>query len=422
MKKVLIITYYWPPTSGSGVQRWLKFAKYLPQFGYQPIIYTPENPAYPLRDESLLKDISPDTIILKQPIKEAYGLIRPPSKNSKGDLPNVNNDTVVAKFKSWIRGNLFIPDPKISWVKPSIQFLKNYLTNNPVDTVITTGPPHSMHLIGLGLKQNLNIKWVADFRDPWSQFGDLLDKLHVSKTNRKKYAEQEQSVLENCDIVLSTSRHMHQRLQPFDHSKHRVITNGYDHEDFASFQDRSPEGGLKIYHAGLLNHERHPISFWNALDNLSLQYPDLCLHLVGSDTGEVTPYIQGLSNLASRFLYEAHKTHSEVVKEYETSNILLLLVNNSENSNACIPGKTFEYLATGKPIICFAPKGSEVFSALQDPRHLLLNYSDSTAHIEDRLKGYFNYLSNDMQPSMKDKSYSRRSLTSNLVDLLEEIQ
>lgn len=418
MEKVLIITYYWPPTSGSGVQRWLKFAKYLPDYGYTPVIYTPENPAYPLRDEGLLSDIHPDAIILKHPIKEAYGLLSPPKGGGTKTVQSASNDSIVSKAKSWVRGNLFIPDPKVSWVKPSINYLAEYITKHRIEKIITTGPPHSMHLIGLGLKRKLSLSWYADFRDPWSQFGDLLDKYYVTKSNRKKYEQLEKQVLDECDYVLTTSKYMDERLMPFDKSKMKVITNGYDEDDFSSFRDKSSVGELTIYHAGMLYEERNPLSFWQALDDLCKEFSSVRLHMVGVDSGNVITGIKQLSNLSEKFIFESFKNHKEVVADYEQTNILLLLVNNSENSKACIPGKTFEYLATGKPIICIAPEGAEVAEALYNNNNLILSYTEEVEIVTEKLKAFFEYVKRAEVSSTDHHRYKRKNLTKDLADIL----
>lgn len=418
MEKILIITYYWPPTSGSGVQRWLKFAKYLPDKGYTPVIYTPENPTYPLRDTGLLKDIHPDTIIVKQPIKEAYGLLSPPKDNTKNNVQSASNDSATARIKSWVRGNIFIPDPKVSWVKPSVNFLTEYVLEHKIKKIITTGPPHSMHLIGLGLKRELSLTWYADFRDPWSQFGDLLDKYYVTKSNRKKYERMEKEVLDECDYVLTTSKYMDERLMPFDKSKMQVITNGFDEDDFLSFSNKAVRDDLSIYHAGMLYEERNPQSFWMALDDLCADFDRLHLHMVGVDSGNVVHDIKRLESLSTRFDFESFKDHKAVIRDYEKANILLLLVNNSENSKACIPGKTFEYLATGKPIICIAPEDAEVADALYNENNLILSYSDDREVMYKKLKSFFVHVQQAQEKKSDHKHYSRKFLTSRLADLL----
>ncbi|NBP67544.1 MAG: glycosyl transferase, partial [Cytophagia bacterium] len=196
-KRVMVITYYWPPSGGSGVQRWLKFVKYLPQYGWQPYVFTPENPAFDLKDESLLKDIPSEAEVLHFPIWEPYGLF---NKLSGGGVKvNANSapqaDSWFKKISIWIRGNFFIPDPRVFWVRPSVNFLDDFLREKRIRHIITTGPPHSVHLIGLGLKKrNPSLKWTADFRDPWSEWG-FLDTLKLSKLARKRHQQLEKKVL-----------------------------------------------------------------------------------------------------------------------------------------------------------------------------------------------------------------------------------
>ena len=175
-KKLLIITYYWPPAGGPGVQRWLKFVNYLPEFNIQQIVYIPENPTYPIIDKGLESEVSEKAIILKNKITEPYGFASFFGKNktkkiSSGIIPNQRKQSFLEKILLWVRGNLFIPDARFLWVKPSVKYLKKYIEENNIDTIVTSGPPHSLHLIGLQLKKDLNKTWFADSRDPCTTIG-----------------------------------------------------------------------------------------------------------------------------------------------------------------------------------------------------------------------------------------------------------
>ena len=200
MKKVLIITYYWPPSGGSGVQRWLKMSKYLPEAGWRPVVYTAENAEYPVEDPSLEKDISPDAIVIKRPIVEPYSAykkflgIKKDKKIKAGCLSTEEKSSFKENIARWIRGNLFIPDARCWWVRPSVKYLLSYLTNNPVDAVISTGPPHSMHLIGLKLREKTGLPWIADFRDPWTEI-DFYDELRLTRWADRKQRKMEREVL-----------------------------------------------------------------------------------------------------------------------------------------------------------------------------------------------------------------------------------
>jgi glycosyltransferase involved in cell wall biosynthesis len=233
-KKLLIITYYWPPAGGPGVQRWLKFVKYLPDYNIQPIVYIPENPTYPIIDTGLQSEVSESTIILKNKIFEPYGLASFFGKNktkkiSSGIIPNQKKQSFIEKTLLWVRGNLFIPDARFLWVKPSVNYLKKYIEENNIDTIVTSGPPHSLHLIGLQLKKELNIKWFADFRDPWTTIG-YHKALKLSSYAEKKHKALEKEVMNSCDTILVTSPTTKAEFKSITNRPIEVITNGYDVE------------------------------------------------------------------------------------------------------------------------------------------------------------------------------------------------
>lgn len=209
-KKLLIVTYYWPPAGGPGVQRWLKFVKYLPDFNVQPIVYIPENPTYPIIDNGLESEVSKQAIILKNKIVEPYGLASFFGKNktqkiSSGIIPHQKKQSFFERFLLWVRGNIFIPDARFLWVKPSVNYLKKYIEENNIDTIVTSGPPHSLHLIGLQLKKDLGVTWLADFRDPWTTIG-YHKALKLSSYAEKKHKALEREVLNSADTIIVTSK------------------------------------------------------------------------------------------------------------------------------------------------------------------------------------------------------------------------
>ena len=240
MKKVLIITYYWPPSGGAGVQRWLKFVKYMRQFGWEPVVYTAENPEIPVVDTSLEKEIPEGITVLKIPIWEPYSIYKKFIGRKKEDKINASflSETKKAglteKISVWIRGNFFIPDARRFWIKPSIKFLETYLSENKIDYVISSGPPHSMHLIALGLKRKFPLlKWLADFRDPWTNI-DFYEKLMLTPMADKKHHRLELSVIKSADCVLSIGSSMSEEFKEMykasggiNFSKFKVITNGF---------------------------------------------------------------------------------------------------------------------------------------------------------------------------------------------------
>ena len=232
MKKVLIITYYWPPAGGPGVQRWLKFVKYLGEFEIEPVVYVPENPSYPIIDKTFESEIPNGLKVIRKKIFEPYSIAGLFSKKntdtiSAGIIQAEENQTALQKAMLYIRGNFFIPDARKFWILPSVKFLKQELNEGKYDAIITTGPPHSLHLIGLQLKNKLNIKWIADFRDPWTQIG-YHEKLKLNAKSRRKHEELEKQVLNSADHIITTSFTTKEEFLFKTSKPVTVITNGYD--------------------------------------------------------------------------------------------------------------------------------------------------------------------------------------------------
>lgn len=422
-KKVLIITYYWPPSAGGGVQRWLKYVKHLPSYGWEPIVYTPDNPDYSLQDSSLLTDVADEVKVLKLKIWEPYGLLKIFGKSSKGtNTGQIQKNSFSKKVMSWVRGNLFVPDPRKFWVNPSVSFLTDYIQKHDIGTIVTTGPPHSMHLIGQKLKARLDINWIVDIRDPWSKF-DLLDHYYILPFRRSKYTRLEKIVLDSCDKVLATSPSMITQLVSFDSNKFQAITNGYDASDFRSASDLSDSNKCLIYHAGLISSFRNPTNLWEALNLIGGRAKGkasgLSVQLVGSIESSVIDTIQNLPSLYSKLKIEPYKSHEEVLVDYQKANILLLLVNNSDNARVNIPGKAFEYLASRKPIICVSQRGTDVWQILEQYDHVfLMEYKSPVEKIVEPLAHFLETV--EVGP-YDVQQYSRHALTGELVKVLEAL-
>ncbi|MEJ2006086.1 MAG: glycosyltransferase, partial [Cyclobacteriaceae bacterium] len=231
MKSVLIITYYWPPSGGSGVQRWLKFANYLTAMGWHPIIVTPENPQFELRDTSLEREVHPDIEVLKLPIWEPYQVF----DKIRGGEKHEQGHTSIAPWAKFIRGNFFLPDPRIFWKRPVLKFLSEFLKQREVDFIISTGPPHSMHLIARNLKKKFGIPWLADFRDPWGSW-DMLDEFRTTRLARSMHRSLERKVMNEADIVLTVSNTWAREMSDEFGREVEVITNGYDTRDFKNLE------------------------------------------------------------------------------------------------------------------------------------------------------------------------------------------
>jgi len=328
MKRVLIITYYWPPSGGSGVQRWLKFAKYLPGNDWQPVIYTPENPDFNIQDASLLKDIPESVEVVKQPIWEPYKYAQLFSRDKKANTgtsqkKTTKKETLSSKIPKWIRGNIFLPDPRVYWVKPSVRYLKQYLKESPVDIIISTGPPHSMHLIAQELKQQTNLPWIADFRDPFSKM-DVYDTYYMRDSSRRKNEAMEKAILTNCDLLLATSYSLPELLVDFDATKMRTITNGYDSADYNSQQEKHSDKYL-IFHAGTLNNVRDPSSLWKVLVKWSKERPKLYeqieIKLAGSVSADIKNEVQQNDLLRDKVHFLGYLSHDAIFKLYQEASL-----------------------------------------------------------------------------------------------------
>jgi glycosyltransferase involved in cell wall biosynthesis len=426
-KKILIITYYWPPAGGPGVQRWLKFVKYLPDFGIQPIVYIPENPTYPIVDENLVKEVSDRAIILKQKIFEPYQLASFLSKNktkkiSSGIIPNQKKQSLLDKTLLWIRGNLFIPDARVFWVKPSVAYLEKYILDNDIDTIITSGPPHSMHLIGLELKQKLDLKWFADFRDPWTTIG-YHKSLRLSRFAAKKHKALEHQVLNTADTIIVTSKTTKTEFQAITSKPISVITNGYDTEQV---EKQTLDTKFSLAHIGSFLSERNPLILWESLIELTNEIPDFKTHLeiklIGAVSQEVLETISqfGLKPYLNNLGYVSH---AEAIAHQRKSQVLLLIEINSEDTKSIIPGKLFEYMVSNRPIIAIGPKDSDFAEIITNTNTgVFFDYSEKVKLKSVILDFYNQFLEGKLQSNgVGLQNYSRRNLTKQLVELLKSL-
>ena len=423
-KKVLIITYYWPPAGGPGVQRWLKFVKYLPDFDIQPIVYIPENPTYPIVDVNLEKEVSDSAIILKRPIFEPYQLASFFSKNktkkiSSGIIPNRKKQTILDKTLLWIRGNLFIPDARVYWVKPSVLYLEKYILENNIDTIITSGPPHSLHLIGLSLKQKLNITWFADFRDPWTTIG-YHNSLRLSTRAARKHKALEYQVLNTADKIIVTSKSTKTEFEDITNKPITVITNGYDTELTAKV---NLDAKFSLAHIGSFLSERNPIILWECLIELLQEIPDFKTHLeiklLGAVSQEVLDTISQFNlNLYLKNL--GYVSHSEAVLHQKNSQVLLLIEINSEETKSIIPGKLFEYMVSNRPILAIGPTDSDFAEIIKETNTGVFFEYTEKMKLKSTILNYYNqFLQGNLQSyGVGLQKYSRKNLTGELAQLI----
>ena len=423
MKRALIITYYWPPAGGPGVQRWLKFVKYFREFGVEPIVYAPENPNYPLIDEKFASETPSDIEVLKQPINEPYRFAKlfskKKTKQMSSGIISKKEISAVEKLMLYVRGNFFIPDARVGWVKPSVKFLSKYIAENSVDVVITTGPPHSLHLIGMQLQKDLNVKWIADFRDPWTTI-HYHKSLRLNKASERKHKALEASVLKAADIITVTSPTTKKEFEMITETPIEVITNGYDISGKIDFEMDSK---FSISHIGSLLSERNPEILWKVLAEICKEDTsfknDLQLKFAGAVSDDVKQSLENFQ-LMENCEVLGYVSHSEALRLQHKSQILLLVEINSAETRAIIPGKLFEYLAAKRPIIALGPKESDIEGIINETKSgKFFSYWDDDELKTEILQLYKDFKNGELKIASEGiEKYSRRELTRQMASLI----
>lgn len=417
--KVLIITYYWPPAGGSGVQRWLKFVKYLQRFHIEPIVYTVDNANYPKEDDSLAAEIPEGIKILKTPIWEPTDLLFWKKKHQAKGVSNVSNGGIL----SFVRGNFFIPDPKVFWVKSSVKFLDSYLKEHSIKTIISTGPPHSMHLIAQKLHQKNNIKWIADFRDPWSDLyynKDFKQLLFVK--NRNKLLEKR--VLNTADCVLTVSNSLKQEFLK-NAKRVDVITNGFDDEVLHT-APISLDKKFTISYIGLLPKQSNPKNLFLVLKELCSENKqfknDLQLNFIGDISDEVKREIE-LQQLNNNTNFVGYVNHQKAIEYQKKAQLLLLLLPNVTKSKGILTGKLFEYLTAKRPILAIGAKNGDLGSVLKETNSgVIFNFDEKEAVKEQVLAFYHQYKKDTLVVHSKNiQQYHRKELTKQLASVIKSL-
>ena len=439
MKRVLIITYYCPPSGGSGVQRWVKFAKYLPKEGWQPVIYTPENPELTTIDKTLAAEIPPEAEVVKTHIFEPYGIYRKlMGKGSSTDLKALTSagsdgnevNPVNGGKKSWkqklslyIRGNFFIPDPRIMWVRPSVKFLKSYLKKHPVDAIVSTGPPQSMHLIGLELSKATGLPWLADFRDPWTKIF-YFKHLELTHRSEAKHQALEKKVVDGATRVIAVSPMVKKDFEAITSTPVELITNGFDEEDFND--PFEADEYFNITHTGLFASDGDPEILWKVLAAKCQEDKEfrklLRIRLVGKTDQEIVNSIE-TAGLGPNLVNLGYQSHEVAVREQRNASVLILPLRKEPEYEAVLPGKLFEYLASRRPILGIGQTDGAMAQVVRNTGSgIVYDWNE-----EQKIRRWVDFSweefkNHELLDNATDISmYSRRRLTKRLVSLLEEI-
>ncbi len=431
MKRVLLITYYWPPSGGAGVQRVLKMVKYFRDFGWEPVVFTAKDAAYPVLDKSLLKDVPEDQEVVRGNIWEPYELYRRfiGQKGNKrvysGFLSEDKKPSLTQRISVWIRGNLFIPDARRFWIKPSVKLLRKQVKDLKIDAILSSGPPHSVHLIARGVKRATGLPWIADFRDPWTNI-DFYDQLMLSPWADQLHHRLEASVVKECDRLVTVSWSWAKEFREMGGGeKVKVITNGFDPADF-EFDAIEPDSQFVINHIGYLNTDRNPPILWQALGELCQEDPqfkqDLRLRFIGKTDRVLFQHLEmnGLSELTESLDYVPHE---EVLSMLPKAQVLLLLINNTPNVMGVIPGKIYEYLASRRPILAISPADGDSARIIKETNAGVVCGFDDLAGIKTQVKHLYQAY---QQGSLKVDAasidrFSRKTATGQMAEQLNGI-
>ena len=437
--KVLIVTYYWPPAGGPGVQRWLKFAKYLKEFGITPVVVCPKSANYPLLDTALNQEIQEEIQVLSVPIFEPARmmnqLIPEKSKSISRGMVNTQNPSFLERILMSVRGHLFIPDTRIFWVKPTVKYLINYLAQHPeIKLVITTGPPHSVHLIGHKLKQSRAVKWMADFRDPWTEIY-YHKAINLMGWAQRRHLSLEQKVLESADRILTTSQPTAASFQWRTPRPVSVITNGFDASDFEGLSNAESGSNdkFRITHVGTLMEPRNPLVLWQALANLIANKKalkglesfaqDLEIELTGGIASGVLDSIKN-QGLSKQLVQWPNCSHDQAIKAMARGQLLLLSERNEADAHHIIPAKLFEYLALSIPILALGPPKGAIEPILKESQAGVYFVQGDLEGVEEYLyQAYQAYKKSapHTKQHVSNLPYERRNLTKSLAAIIKEM-
>lgn len=420
MHKVLIVTYYWPPGSGAGVQRWLKFSKYLVKQGWQPFVLTvdPDFAVYPAIDKSLNEEITPGLTVYKTRARNYFRLY----KKDKSKIPSAGfaideEKGFISRFTRFVRGNFFIPDPRKGWNRYAFEKACEIIETQKIDRLITTSPPHSTQLIGLRLKKRYpEIRWIADLRDPWTDIY-YYEKFYPTFLSRRIDGAYEKNVLKSADRIITVGNSLKKLFSskiPGIGEKISVISNGYDEEDFTGLTALKNET-FTISYVGTLSGSYPVKGFLDALKPLIEKGIKFRLRFTGAvheEQKELIISAAGQSNTD----FIPYSEHSKAIRNMLDSSALLLIIPDHKSSGSIITGKLFEYLASGKPVICLGPADGDAAEIIKETGHgKTFDYNDS-----ERISEYLLLLSSgpEVTEKVSPPNYSRENLVKRVVELL----
>jgi glycosyltransferase involved in cell wall biosynthesis len=431
-RRVLILTYYWPPAGGPGVQRFLKFARYLGEFGWEPVIITPRDGSWPYRDESLLADVPPGLRVVHTATREPFAWYNRLTGGEGKTVPVAmtgfrDSRSPVQRLAKWIRANAFIPDARVGWKPFALKAAREEIRRGGVQAIITTGPPQSTHLAGLELKRTTGLPWVADFRDPWTTVYYNAFFPRSQRTRRKDQAL-EDAVLRGADHVTVISSGMAEEFRDRARAL-TVLYNGYDEKDLYTGAPE-PDERFRLAYVGNMKPNQQVPALWRALAAVAKRDAgfarQLCLHFTGSLDPGVREAIAA-AGLEHNLLSDAFVAHAEATRRMAQAALLLFVVPDAPDNRRIITGKIFEYLASNTRMLSIAPTDGDAAAILNRAgRRPVLDYADQAGMEREIERAYRDWVAGGgfplREPGGEYQQFSRRSLSGQLAALLDQYQ
>lgn len=420
-KHALLIAYYWPPSGGAGVHRWLRFSNFFKENGYQLTVFCPEDAAWPEIDEALLEKVPDDVRVIRRKVFEPHKYL---GKSTGTGFTEQGKPSLFKRFLTWVRGNLFIPDSRVFWIRPGARYLSKYLKDHPeITTIISSGPPHSAHVIGLKLKRkHPSLHWVADFRDPWTQI-DFYHNLNVGARADRKQKKLEQQCLREADEVVTVSTHCASGLEEIGNRDVKVITNGYI---FPEFDGKSVDLDEKftISHFGTMPFARNPLALWKALKSILNEQPKFGDHLSVQLIGVVDYNVMNSfkeHGLESYVHLSPMIPHAQSIELQRKTQLLLLVANNTGNVKGILTGKFFEYLGAKRPILAIGSKDSDLSRAVNNTQcGFLADFEDVEGAKKYLLEAYERFKAGELYSTpINTDQFNSKQLAKEFIQLLK---
>jgi len=430
-KKVLFVVYNFPPAAGAATQRVLKFLKYLNKFGFQTFVLTVNKVDYPDLDFSLIEKIPSETKVIKTKYWTPFGIYRKiTGRKSDEKIPVAfikdNHKSIAERISVFLRLNFFLPDAKVGWLPFAVNEGKKLIKSEKIDVVISSGPPHTTHLIAKSLKQKTKIKWIADFRDPWTDI-DYYSGMKRTKIAQWIDSKLEKSVLKNADYVVSASEgYLNIIKSKGIENNYDVLTNGFDIDDFQHIKHK-PQSKFIISYTGNMPITRNPENLWLALEELLQENSDFAenfeFHFAGVIDEEIENKIKEMK-FYKHFLNHGYVSHTEVLDLIFNSHLLIMIVNRVATSNEILPGKIFEYIASGNFVLVIGPESGVSACLIKYVKQgVAIDYEDKSRMKDLILQLYNKWKKGELIKieSAEKYEFTRDRITQRLIQIINSV-